>query len=126
MNVMFESKGNFDNLDSWLKSISKRNHSTVLNNIAKDGERNLASNTPKDTGKTASGWTSEITTKGDISEISWLNKAHPGLTVNVAKIIDQGHGTGTGGYPPPPLDIPDPLHPTWKTAADTIAKELVK
>ena len=126
MNVTFESKGDFENLKAWLDGVSKNTPDAALRQIAKDGERSLASNTPRDTGKTASGWGSSIESKKGTSEISWTNNAHPGLNVNLAKLIDQGHGTGTGGYVPPKPYIQKSMDSVFNTAGDKIAKELIK
>lgn len=116
MRIRFESKGNFNNAMSWLKQKSTQNPSRVLSPIAKQGTRSLAAGTPRDTGATASGWVEEITTKGDVTEIVWKNVAHPGTSVNIAKIIDLGHGTGTGGYVPPRPYIKQSMKPVWSSA----------
>jgi hypothetical protein len=126
MKISFDSKGDFNNIGSWLNKVVNHNPINVANQIASEGKRNLASGTPRDTGETASGWVSEITTNGDITEIAWKNNAHPGATVNVAKLIETGHGTGTGGYVPPRPYIKDAMNPIWKTAGDKVVKELIK
>lgn len=126
MKVTFESKGDFDKTRAWLTRIANRTPVNALRQIAKDGENSLAANTPRDTGETASSWTSEITTKGSVSEISWMNTAHPGANVNIAKLIDQGHGTGTGGYVPPRPYIKKSMDQVWKKAGDRIAKEMTE
>lgn len=123
---MFESRGNFDNMSKWLDKVSNANANAALGQIALEGGRSLASATPKATGETASGWKAEVTAKGDISEVAWTNGAHSESTANVAVIIDQGHGTGTGGYVPPRPYIKGAMDSVWKTAGDKIAKELVK
>lgn len=126
MKIAFETKGDFNNLSKWLDGVSHAKPSTSLTQIAKEGEKSLASNTPKDTGETASGWKSEIKTVDGQSEIAWINDAHPEANVNVAVIIDKGHGTGTGGYIPPRPYIQKSMDSVWKTAGDKIAKELIK
>jgi len=126
MNIRFESKGNFEKVTAWLEKASRVDASNALKAIAIEGERALAANTPKDTGETASGWTSEITGRGATAEIVWKNRAHPELNVNLAKLIDQGHGTGTGGYVPPRPFIKRSMDKVWKNAGDTIVKELNK
>lgn len=125
MKISFESKGGFDNALSWLRNVANRNPSMVLDKIASEGERSLASNTPKETGETAAGWTSKVTTNGNVSEIAWMNNAHPEAEVNIAKLIDLGHGTGTGGYVPPKPYIKKSMEPVWKDV-DSKIKELIK
>lgn len=126
MEIRFQSKGDFNQITKWLDDVAQRNPSATLNKIASQGVKSLASNTPKDTGKTASGWSSEVTTKGATSEVAWKNTAHPETSVNIATIIDQGHGTGTGGYVAPRPYIKQAMESVWKTAGDDIVKELIK
>lgn len=125
MNISFESKGDFNNIRSWLNDVTHRNPSTALSQIANEGTRNLKSNTPRDTGATASGWKADIKTNGNVSEIAWTNNAHPESGVNIAKLIELGHGTGTGGYVPPKPYIKQAMEPVWKDV-DKVVKELIK
>ena len=126
MKISFDSKGDFDGVKSWLKRVSSNNASNVLNSIAREGTRSLASNTPKETGKTASGWSERITKKGGVTEIAWVNVAHPQAGVNVAKLIELGHGTGTGGYVPARPYIKDAMKPVWASIDNRVVKELIK
>ncbi len=126
MKISFDSKGDFDGILSWLKNVTNRDPSMALNSIASQGERSLAANTPRDTGETASGWTSEIITKGNVTEIAWKNTAHPELNVNLAKLIELGHGTGTGGYVLPKPYINRAMDPVFKNVGDKVVKELIK
>lgn len=126
MKIAFDSKGDFGIINGWLKDVINRKPSNTINQIATDGTRSLEANTPRDTGETADGWVSEITTKGDVTEIAWKNTAHPEAGVNVAKLIELGHGTGTGGYVPPNPYIEKAMKPIWDRAGDKVAKELIK
>jgi hypothetical protein len=126
MKISFDAKGDFENARAWLKRITQSNPSVVANEIASEGTRSLASHTPRDTGETAAGWESKVTTKGNVTEIDWINNAHPEASVNVAKLIELGHGTGTGGYVPPHPYIKQAMDPVFNKAGDAIAKELIK
>jgi hypothetical protein len=126
MEILFDSKGDFGEISKWLDNVSKRSPSAALNQIAREGERSLSNNTPRDTGATASGWKGEVTAKGTTSEVAWVNTAHPDAGVNVAVIIEQGHGTGTGGYVPPRPYIQKAMDSVWSNAGDKIAEEMVK
>lgn len=140
MEIRFESKGDFKNLERWLDKAngkgtaereigvsSKVGASTTLSLIASEGERSLRRHTPRGaTGETANGWTSETTTKGDETEIAWRNKAHPEAGISIAKIIHTGHGTGTGGYVPPKPYINKAMDEVFKGAGDRIAREMIK
>ena len=126
MEVKIESKGDFDDVTRWLDDISKRRPSKALSDIASDGTKSLANHTPRDTGATAEGWQAKITTKGTTSEIAWINTAHPETSANIALLIEQGHGTRTGGYVPPNPYIKESMKSVWSDAGDKIAKELIK
>lgn len=126
MRISFESKGNFDVVNDWLKRVSNNNPSNALNSIAKEGTRRLEANTPRETGETASGWTEEITKSGDVTEIAWMNNAHPEAGVNIAKLIELGHGTGTGGYVQPKPYIKEAMKPVWSSVDNKLIKELIK
>ena len=126
MKVTFESKGDFNKVTSWLNTVTNRNPSTVMNQIANEGTRRLAAGTPKDTGATASGWKEIVTTKGNVTEIAWVNTAHPNAGVNVAKIIELGHGTRTGGYVPPKPYIKQAMNPLFNSVGDKVVKEMIK
>jgi len=125
MGITFESRGDFENTTKWLKSITGKSPLPVANSIAKQGEQRLAARTPRSTGETALGWRSKVTTNRNVTEITWYNVAHPGTTANVAKMIELGHGTGTGGYVPPNPYIKEAMKPIWKTASDKVSKELM-
>lgn len=125
MKISFESKGDFDVVRSWLKRVTENKPTTALNQIAREGERSLANNTPRDTGETAAGWKAEVVTKGNVTEISWKNTAHPEASVNVAKLIETGHGTGTGGYVAPKPYIKQAMAPVWGKT-DNVVRELIK
>lgn len=126
MKVKFESKGSWDKTLSWLSRASSRAPTTALTRIAENGIQQLKSNTPKDTGATASGWDAEVTIGRNKSEVSWYNRAHPEAGVNVAKIIDQGHGTRNGGYVPPRPYIQSSMDKVFKDASNMVAKEMIK
>jgi hypothetical protein len=126
MKISFDAKGDFENARAWLKRVAQGNPSVVANQIASEGTRSLASHTPRDTGETAAGWTSKVTTNGHVTEIDWINTAHPEASANVAKIIELGHGTGTGGYVPPRPYIKQAMDPIFNDVGDKVAKELIK
>lgn len=97
-----------------------------MESIADKGVKALSSNTPKDTGETASGWFADVVKTRNGFEIIWKNRAHPESGVNVAKLIELGHGTRTGGYVPPNPYIKQAIKPILDSAGDRIAEELIK
>lgn len=124
--MSFNSKGGFDNALKWLDKTSRKTPLQTVDSIASDGVSKLKSNTPVDTGETASGWVSEVKMTAKGMEIVWLNKAHPDLDVNMAKLIELGHGTKNGGYVSPQPYIKQSMDSVLKTAGDKIAGEMFK
>lgn len=126
MRISFESKGDFNNTQRWLDKVAKTNMVSPLNQLASQGTRSLSANTPAiDTGETASGWQADIIRRGDVSEIIWTNNAHPETQANVARLIETGHGTRTGGYVPPRPYIKNAMTPVW-SKIDGIVRELIR
>lgn len=101
------------------------NIQTIARDLAKQGTDRLMSETPENTGETASGWEHDIIMKDHSIEIAWRNTANPETEVNVAKLIELGHGTGTGGYVQPIPYIKQAMAPVWKRLDDKI-KEMMK
>jgi hypothetical protein len=127
MNISFETKGDFNNLQKWLEKTANYNPKLSLQRIGNIGEKELAKNTPKDTSETASSWRAEITRgRNSIFEIAWYNRAHPHNGVNLATLLDQGYFTGTGGYVPPRPYIQRSMESIWKDAGNKIAKEMTE
>lgn len=126
MRITVESKGDFKKVNAWLAGVINRSPVPELRRVASEGERSLASNTPRNTGETASSWVSQITTYRGNSVIEWMNVAHPEALVNIARMIDRGHGTGTGGYVPPRPYISKAMRSVWNNSGDKLAKELFR
>lgn len=57
----------------------------------------LQANTPTDTGKTAASWNYRVKKNESGYQIDF-NNTNINKTVNIAVILQLGHGTGTGGY----------------------------
>jgi hypothetical protein len=123
LQIKFESKGGFDNVLKWMNKAS--NIQDMAKEIAEFGKNQLTIGTPEDTGETASGWEHDIIQKPNSIEIDWRNVAHPESDVNVAKLIELGHGTGTGGYVQPRPYIKQAMEPVWKRL-DNRVREMMK
>ena len=124
MKLTIQSKGDFSKINSWLSGVVNNAPVKALQVVASEGERILSRNTPKATGETASGWTSEIVTTSKSSDIIWYNRAHPHASVNIARIIDSGHGTGGGGYVPPRPYIVRSMDEVFNKTDNAMTKEL--
>lgn len=119
--IEFEVSGNFNNIERFLRRVSKIDLSDSLNRLAQQGVSALASATPIDSGISASSWGYEITRKAFSTSISWTN-SHMADGVPVVILLQYGHGTGTGGY----VRGRNFINPAIQPIFDEIAEDLWK
>lgn len=125
MKVSFDSKGDFDNAIKFLGKCTNMEPRSILENYAKIGVESLRANTPKRSGETAAGWDYRIIQNGNKNlEVEFYNHAHPELNVNLAVLIQLGHGTRTGGYVPPVNYIQPAMNPVYKAVGDELVRRL--
>ena len=96
--ITIRQRGNFKNLDSYFrKSLNIAVDSNRLEEIIKDCIKKLKKATPVDTGLTASSWEYSIKTnrKNVVITISNTNIQNG---VNIALILEYGHGTENGAW----------------------------
>lgn len=115
--VTFKVSGSYKNTKKFLQKSKKVDLSKVLNKYGQQGVEALSRATPKDTGKTASSWSYEITYGKDGPAISWKN-TNIQNGVLIAIILQYGHGTGTGGY----VEGRDYINPALQPVFDDLAK----
>lgn len=115
--IKFTSKGDFSNLTKWLEKVKRPLKMDILNKYGKLGVEALASNTPVDSGKTADSWSYDITMSDGSAELSFTN-SNINKGVNIAIILQYGHGTGTGGW----VQGRDYINPAVKPIFDDLAK----
>lgn len=122
--IKFRHRGNFDKTEKFLKKVSKSDFLKDLEKYGDMGVKALASATPVDSGLTRESWSYEIEKSSDSYKIHWTNSnVHNG--VNIAVILQYGHGTGTGGYVKG-LDYINPaIRPIFDEIADSAWKEVV-
>lgn len=89
----------------------------------REGVDILSKATPKKSGETARSWEYKVERSATGATISWYN-THEINGVNIAVIIQYGHGTGTGGYVPA-IDYVNPsMQPFLNKAAIEIWKKV--
>lgn len=125
MRLTITSKGEFNKVKGWISGVVNRSPDTAMRQLGVAGDRALAANTPRDSGETSSSWTHDITVYRGKTDLSWMNTAHPHTSINIAKAIELGHGTGTGGYVPPNPYIKQSMHSVFNMT-DGLVKELLK
>lgn len=119
--MWLESKGDFSKSKKFLNNIINRNYESILRRYAEEGVSALSNATPVLTGKTAASWGYEIIQNKDTVSIQWYN-TNIKDGVNIAIIIQYGHGTGTGGY----VEGRDYINPAIQPVFDKLAENMWK
>lgn len=120
--ISVKHKGNFNNLEKFLKKNQKIDIDKYLEMFGQKGVDALSAATPKRTGLTSESWGYEITKdKGQIT-ITWTNDNIVNDWYNVALMIQYGHGTRSGVY----VEGIDYINPAIRSIFDEMAEEIWK
>lgn len=119
--IKVKTSGNFSSMQKFLKRANLMRVEKILNRYGRYGCQRLAAATPVDSGKTAASWTYEVVQKDGTYDLVFLN-THTNKGVNIAIILQYGHGTGTGGY----VKGQDYINPVLKPIFDSIADQVWK
>lgn len=119
--IRFRHRGDLKKTEQFLRHAQSGNFYGNLNSLAQKGVEALASATPKDTGNTAGQWSYKVERSGASCKITWIN-SNVNQGVNIAIILQYGHGTGTGGY----VEGRDYINPAIKPIFDQIADDVWK
>lgn len=121
MSRSFTVSGSFKNLQAFLKRMTLGENFRSLDAHAQDGVAALQAHTPVDSGITANSWDYEIIDDGVDLQIIWSNY-NVNKGVNIAIILQYGHGTGTGGYVAGRDYINPAIQPTFDKISDRVWK----
>lgn len=121
--ISFTQKGNFSSTEKFLKNVSRKDYKSVLEQYAQAGVSALSAATPVNTGRTASSWSYVIEQGGNTMSIVWTN-SNIQNGVNIALILQYGHGTKNGGYVQGVDYINPALSPIFNKIADAAWKEV--
>lgn len=119
--ISITSKGDYRKAEKFLDRLNKGLDLDCLNKYGEMGVTALADATPKRSGKTASSWYYEINKEPDGAVIQF-NNSNVNKGVNIAVILQYGHGTGTGGY----VEGIDYINPACRPIFDQIARDAFK
>ena len=119
--ITVSASGDFKNLERFLKNASRRNYRRLLDEYGRKGVDALSMATPVDSGITASSWSYDISETSNGFEINWSN-SNVNDGVNIAIILQYGHGTGTGGY----VQGRDYINPALQSVFDGFVDDLTK
>lgn len=121
--ITVRHKGDFTNLEKMLKNSVGKDYRNILKRYGQEGVAALAAATPRDTGKTASSWFYEIEEKDGKLSVIWKN-SNINDGVNIAIIIQYGHGTRNGGYVQGVDYVNPALQPIFDKMADAAWREV--
>ncbi len=119
--IRFKHKGDFKNTERFFKIAPTLSPVQILEKYARAGVNALAASTPVASGKTAASWDYEIVQNANGYTIYWTN-SNTNEGVNIAVILQYGHGTGTGGY----VQGIDYINPAIRPIFDEIANDAWK
>lgn len=119
MTIRARSKGSVKRTYQFLDKLKHGDFYDELDRFGRMGVDALASATPVRTGETANSWAYEVTRGRRRSGIVWYN-TNTIDGVNVAILLQYGHGTGTGGY----VSGYDYINPAIRPIFDRIANDV--
>lgn len=121
--ISIKQKGDFSKTEKFLKKSFGRDYLDVLEKYAQQGVAALSAATPIDSGRTAISWEYEIIQNDSSISILWKN-INTNKGVNIALILQYGHGTRNGGYVSGRDYINPALQPIFDKMADAAWKEV--
>lgn len=121
--ITFTHKGDFSKTNRFLEKALNVVKLGELDKYGRLGVEALANATPKDTGRTADSWKYQITRSKGSASISWYN-TNENEGVNIAVILQYGHGTRNGGFVRGRDYINPAIQPVFDQIAESAWKEI--
>ena len=115
--ITVNQKGDLKKTTKFLKHAAKYEPDDLFQKYAEQGIAALREATPRDTGETADSWYYEIHHTKGATTVEFLN-SHVENYVNIAIILQYGHGTRNGGY----VQGRDYINPAIRPVFDLIAQ----
>jgi len=106
-----------------INSIKRARIRNMLEDCGREGVEALEANTPVDTGLTAASWSYEIEENATGFVLRW-NNSNVQNGVNIALILDRGHGKRNGGYVAGVRYIKPSLEPIFEKIRQRAIKEV--
>lgn len=119
--IRFSHKGDFSKTSKFLGRAKTAVRRNILDRYGKAGVAALASATPVESGLTASSWAYKVDITLQSAKIEFYN-THINDGINIAIILQYGHGTGNGGW----VEGRDYINPVIQPIFDQITEEVWK
>ena len=118
MRITFKQRGDLSRTQRFLRNAQAAIKFRNLDTYAEQGLTALKNATPYETGETANSWYYEIErTQNSVSIVYKNSNIQNG--VQIAVILQYGHGTGTGGY----VQGRDYINPAIRPVFDKLAND---
>ena len=121
--ITFTQKGDFSRVNRFFEKALNAVKLGELDKYGRLGVDALARSTPRDSGKTAESWQYSISRSDGSATISWYN-TNENDGVNIAVILQYGHGTKNGGYVRGRDYINPAIQPVFDQIAESAWKEI--
>lgn len=115
--IKIKQKGDFRKTEKFLKKALSRKYMYVLQKYGEYGVNALTAATPVDSGRTAVSWRYAIEKKDSSISVVWYND-NINKGVNIALILQYGHGTRNGGW----VEGRDYINPALQPIFDKLAE----
>lgn len=125
MNVGFGGKGDFSKTRKYFNNVIEAAKVEILEKYGNKGVAALSSATPVDSGLTATSWYYKIERSGSEIKLIFLN-SNVNKGVQIAVILQMGHGTGTGGWVEGRDYINPAIQPIFDEIADAAWREVTR
>lgn len=113
------TSGDFRKTQKFLEGLAPDKMFARLEHFGRLGVDALSRATPREDGETAQSWGYKVLRRNQRYSINWYN-THVNDGVNIAVIIQYGHGTGTGGY----VEGRDYINPAMRPIFDQILEDV--
>ena len=116
--ITFVHHGNFNRTKKFFGRLKEIGQNGEFDKYGLAGVEALRSATPRDSGQTAESWNYNVVSKDGSVSIVWSN-SNIENGVNIAVILQYGHGTRNGGY----VQGRDYINPAIQPIFDQIAND---
>lgn len=121
--ISISNRGSFKNTEKLLKKSLGLDYMSVLEKYGREGVQALSAATPVDSGKTSTSWNYRINRNRTGISLEFYN-TNVNKGVNIAIILQYGHGTRQGGWVQGRDYINPALKPIFDQLADAAWKEV--
>lgn len=121
--ISISNRGSFKNTEKLLKKSLGLDYMSVLEKYGQEGVQALSAATPVDSGKTSTSWNYRINRNRTGISLEFYN-TNVNKGVNIAIILQYGHGTRQGGWVQGRDYINPALKPIFDQLADAAWKEV--